>query len=79
MNDVQQTVLKAIELNKRVKIIYQGEKGFSERVVRPFKIENGELHAYCYLRKANRKFRMTNILSAVAESGDKTSRRESGF
>lgn len=70
MNDVETTVLKAIELNKRVKIIYEGDKGFSERLIRPAKIENGEVFAYCCMRRANRKFKIERILSAEAESRD---------
>ncbi|MBQ4062391.1 MAG: hypothetical protein IJD14_06035 [Christensenellaceae bacterium] len=67
MTDIEKTIIKAIELDKLVRIIYESDKGFTERTVRPIKLENEELYAYCYLRRSRRKFKLSGILSAVPQ------------
>ena len=64
-SDVEITLEKAVQLNRRVKIIYERNGEYTERVVRPHGLTEIELIGYCYLRKARRKFKISNILSAI--------------
>lgn len=57
-------ITKAMEYHRSVRIIYEKNGEFSERVLRPYQIKDGELHAYCYLRHAKRRFRMEHIIAA---------------
>ena len=61
----------ALSSGGRVRIIYESESGLSERVIRPIRLRESDVFAYCYLKKANRTFRISGILSASAEKGTK--------
>jgi len=59
------TITKAMEYDRLVRIIYEKDGEFTERVVRPNFLKDGELHAYCYLRHGKRRFRVENIMGAM--------------
>lgn len=50
--------------------MYQGKTGITRRKIRIKKIENGKIHAYCYLRERDRVFLLENILSVQLEEKD---------
>ena len=56
---------KAREYHRLVRIIYEKDGEFTERVIRPNFIKNDELHAYCCMRHGKRRFRLNNIIAAV--------------
>jgi predicted DNA-binding transcriptional regulator YafY len=57
--------LKAsLERNIIINIIYLKDNEITERNVKVFSIENGNIKAFCFLRNQNRIFKIENILSA---------------
>ena len=63
--DIMRTLRVAKESDMRVRMIYEGEKGISERTVRVLGLDDENAKCYCYLRRRNRVFKIANILSAV--------------
>ena len=61
---VETTLLLALQKGSPVEIIYQSGRGITQRVIQPIKIGTDWVDAYCRLRKARRKFRLSGILSA---------------
>lgn len=61
---VEYIINHAIECNEKIKIIYRTDREITVRMLKPFKTINGFLEAYCFKRKALRKFKIENILSA---------------
>ena len=55
---------QALKMQKKIEIIYLCDKGITKRVIKPIKLENDTLEAYCFTRKAIRKFKLEGILSA---------------
>ncbi len=55
-------IKKAIESSKKLEIEYVDSKGKeTRRVIKPEKIENGKIIAYCYLRNEWRSFKIDRI------------------
>lgn len=54
-----------MEYQRLLKIMYEKDGSFTERVIRPYQIKNDELYAYCYLRHGKRRFRLEYIIAAV--------------
>lgn len=61
---VEYIISHAIACNEKIQIIYRTDKEITIRLIKPIKIVNGFLEAYCFKRKALRKFNINNILSA---------------
>lgn len=59
-------LLESALYNKRpVEIVYQDEKGrITQRIIRIRNIVSGLVVAYCYHRRENRTFKLSNILSS---------------
>lgn len=54
------------ENQKCINIIYQDDKNqITQRIIRVLAINNSSIRAYCYYRKAQRLFKLDNILSAA--------------
>lgn len=65
-------ISKAIDDGKKLRMIYQSGDKLSERTVKPYKINDDSLSAYCYLRRAKRSFKLEGILSAqIVEEKEK--------
>jgi predicted DNA-binding transcriptional regulator YafY len=59
-------ILKAsLERGKIICIIYLKDNEITERKIKVFHIDNGNIKAYCFLRNQNRIFKIENILSAT--------------
>ena len=58
-------ITKAMEYHRLLRIIYEKDGEFTERVIRPNYMKDGELYAYCYMRHGKRRFRIGNIIAAV--------------
>ena len=71
MTDIERVFLKAIENDERVRIIYETDKGITERTVRPISMQDGEVYAYCYLRRNRRRFKLSSVLGAALETWGK--------
>lgn len=57
---------KAIVHNQSLVIIYQANDGsISKRRIKPYRICDNRVRAYCYLRTSNRTFKIDNILALV--------------
>ncbi|EMS70579.1 hypothetical protein [Ruminiclostridium cellobioparum] len=57
--------LKAsLERNQPITIIYMKDDEITERNIKVFEINNGNVKAFCFLRNQNRIFKIKNILSA---------------
>ena len=54
----------ALKDNKKIDIIYMGEKEITVRQIKPIRLTGDILEAYCYMRNAVRHFRLESILSA---------------
>jgi predicted DNA-binding transcriptional regulator YafY len=57
-------IQQAIYENKQIEIIYLSEKGITERIINPIKLEAEFIEAYCTMRRAIRHFKIENILGA---------------
>lgn len=64
MQDLRMIFERALEKDSRVRIIYAGSSGFTERKLRVISMDDSGVSAYCYLRRQKRKFLFANILSA---------------
>lgn len=62
---IEKTLSLALEKGQKVRIIYNGEKGCSERTVKVLGIDGEKADCYCYLRRRRRSFLLDRILSAV--------------
>ena len=51
-------------MQRKIEIIYMCDKGITKMVVKPIKLENNVLEAFCLTRKAIRNFKLEGILSA---------------
>lgn len=61
---VEFIINQALKIHRKIEIIYLCEKGISKRVIKPIKLENGTLEAFCYERNSIRRFKLEGILSA---------------
>ena len=63
--------LKAsLERSKLITIIYLKDNEITERNIKVFEINNGNVRAFCFLRNQNRVFKIENILSASFSQND---------
>jgi predicted DNA-binding transcriptional regulator YafY len=57
-------LLRAIENQTLIEMIYLTKDGsISQRIIRVKEMNQDKINAYCYLRKSNRNFTISNILS----------------
>ncbi|MDF2521362.1 MAG: hypothetical protein K0R84_1990 [Clostridia bacterium] len=61
---VEFIVNQALKMHRKIEIIYLCDKGITERVIKPIKLENNVLEAFCFTKNSIRKFKMEGILSA---------------
>ena len=61
---VEFIINQALKMQRKIEIIYMCDKGITKRVVKPIKLENNVLEAFCFARKSIRKFKLDGILSA---------------
>lgn len=55
---------RAVESGKTLEMIYQDNKGnLSQRRIRVVSISDESFKAYCFLRKQQRTFKLSNVLS----------------
>lgn len=55
-----------VRTGERMEMIYITNEGtMSQRQIKILKIADGVIQAYCYLRRANRTFKIKNILAFV--------------
>lgn len=55
-----------------IDMIYQSNEGkFTQRIIKVLEIKQDYIRAYCYLRKGERHFKLSNILSVAAPSSRK--------
>lgn len=60
--NIIEEIKKAIDLSKKLEIEYVDSEGKeTKRVIKPQKIENGKIIAYCYLRNDWRSFKIDRI------------------
>lgn len=70
-------VLKnSLKDHRIITIMYQGEKGITQRNIRVIKLTDKVVEAYCYLRHQVRHFKKDNILAAMYLSEINFSRKE---
>jgi predicted DNA-binding transcriptional regulator YafY len=62
---VEFIVSQALKMQRKIEIIYLCDKGITKRIVKPIKLENSTLEAFCYARNSIRKFKIEGILSAA--------------
>ena len=65
LEDVLLAITKAMEYQRLLRIIYEKDGEFTERVIRPYYIKEADLYAYCCMRHGKRRFRLENIIAAV--------------
>lgn len=57
-------LLRAVESHEKLEMIYLSNKGeITQRVIRVEKVGEISIRAYCYTRKQERTFILSNILS----------------
>ncbi|UPO88354.1 hypothetical protein [Niallia sp. Man26] len=55
---------RAVESNEVLEMIYQNNKGeFSQRRIQIIKVSEESFSAYCFTRKQQRTFKLSNVLS----------------
>lgn len=55
---------RAVESNEVLEMIYQNNKGeFSQRRIQILKLNEESFSAYCFTRKQQRTFKLSNVLS----------------
>jgi len=55
---------RAVESNEVLEMIYQNNKGeFSQRRIQVIKVNEESFSAYCFIRKQQRTFKLSNVLS----------------
>ena len=55
---------RAVESNEVLEMIYQNNKGeFSQRRIQVIKVNEESFSAYCFTRKQQRTFKLSNVLS----------------
>ncbi|MBO8162360.1 MAG: WYL domain-containing protein [Brevibacillus sp.] len=63
---MQRDLERCLANNQLVEIIYMDRRGqTSKRVLRLYAIEGDKVKAYCFTRRANRVFTLTNILAVL--------------
>lgn len=62
--EVLRVLKRAIDENKKVRIIYESAGDYSERTIRVIALQTKDVRAYCYMRHARRIFKLNGILSA---------------
>lgn len=63
---MRNNLIKAMKTNDNVDIIYLAKDGqVSQRRIKVLQINEDLIKAYCYLRRSNRTFKITNILAFV--------------
>lgn len=61
---------RAVESKEVLEMIYQNNKGeFSQRRIQVIKMSEESFSAYCFTRKQQRTFKISNILSVVIQYG----------
>jgi predicted DNA-binding transcriptional regulator YafY len=61
---VEFIINQALKMQRKIEIIYMCDKGITKRVLKPIKLENNVLEAFCFAKKSIRKFKLDGILSA---------------
>lgn len=61
---VELIINQALKSQRKIEIIYMCDKGITKRTVKPIKLENNILEAFCFTKKSIRKFKLDGILSA---------------
>lgn len=61
---VEFIINQALKTQRKIEIIYLCDKGITKRIIKPIKLENNTLEAFCFTRNSIRKFKMEGILSA---------------
>jgi len=55
---------RAVESNEVLEMIYQNNKGeFSQRRIQVIRVNEESFSAYCFTRKQQRTFKLSNVLS----------------
>jgi predicted DNA-binding transcriptional regulator YafY len=55
---------RAVESNEVLEMIYLSNKGeISQRMIKIIKLNDDSFSAYCFIRKQQRTFKLTNVLS----------------
>lgn len=61
---VEFIISQALKMQRKIEIIYMCDKGITKRAIKPIKLENNTLEAFCFTKQSIRKFKMEGILSA---------------
>jgi predicted DNA-binding transcriptional regulator YafY len=61
---VELIINQALKMQRKIEIIYMCDKGITKRLIKPIKLENNILEAFCYTKSSIRKFKLEGILSA---------------
>ncbi|OGO78956.1 MAG: hypothetical protein A2Y23_02355 [Clostridiales bacterium GWB2_37_7] len=61
---VELIINQALKMHRKIEIIYMCDKGITKRIIKPIKLENNTLEAYCFAKNSIRKFKLEGILSA---------------
>jgi predicted DNA-binding transcriptional regulator YafY len=61
---VELIINNALKMHRKIEIIYMCEKGITKRLIKPIKLENNTLEAFCFARNSIRNFKIEGILSA---------------
>lgn len=56
--------MASLERGYVISIIYQKGDAITKRNIQVLKMENGNIHAFCYLRNQRRVFKKSSILAA---------------
>lgn len=63
---VRNNLIKALERNYRVEIVYLANDGsVSKRKIKVIQVGDKSFRGYCYLRKSSRTFNFDNILALM--------------
>jgi predicted DNA-binding transcriptional regulator YafY len=63
---VEDNMLKnSLQEHRILTIMYQGEKGITQRDIKIMKLKDKDIEAYCFLRHQVRHFKKENILAVM--------------
>ncbi|ETT86162.1 transcriptional regulator [Viridibacillus sp. FSL R5-0477] len=66
MDNVKEQLLKAMQRNQLVNMIYMSSSGdITKRRVKIIKISSDNFQAYCFVKRAKRTFIIENVLAAI--------------
>jgi len=66
---IKKLIAISIERNRPLKIIYQSEKGITQRTIRINSVQGNMIKAYCYTKGGYRTFYIDRILAAEIDYG----------